>query len=283
MIINKIQLQNFKNYEQKVFDFSSKINCFVGENGIGKTNILEAIHYLAFSKGFAHSLDKHNIQFEKDFFIIEAMLSDNQDQHQLSCIVQKGKKKRFKKNESEYKKIADYIGFLSLVMISPYDRDLIVEGAESRRRLTDSIISQVDKVYLEDLMTYNRTVQQRNALLKYFAKNACFDATQLEVYDRQLDALGSSIHQKRKAFVELLRPLIQAHYSKISKQKEEVDIHYQSQLSDHSFFELLNQNQAKDRLIQHTSVGIHRDDIQFLIEGNSIKRFGSQGQQKSML
>lgn len=283
MILKKLQVHQFKNYTDRTFRFSPKINCFVGKNGIGKTNVLEAIHYMALTKGFANSLDKHNIQFNKDYFILEAIVEHNNQEDKVSCIVNTGRKKKLKKNEADIPKIADYIGYLPLVMISPYDRDLITESADSRRKYIDSILSQVDKVYLNTLMAYNKTLQQRNTLLKYFAKNHCFDKSQLDVYNYQLKDYASYIFDKRKQYVEEITDRFKKQYALISNASEDVNITYKSQLLVAPLDVLLDQNLDKDRILQHTSTGIHRDDLIFTINDNPIKRFGSQGQQKSLL
>lgn len=283
MILRKLQVHQFKNYSNRSFDFSPKINCFVGKNGIGKTNVLEAIHYMALTKGFGSSLDKHNIQFNKDYFIIEVLVENGVIADKVSCIVHSGRKKKIKKNEADIPKIADYIGYLPLVMISPYDRDLITESADSRRKYIDSILSQVDKVYLNTLIAYNKTLQQRNSLLKYFAKNHCFDREQLDVYNLQLKDYAAYIFEQRKLYVEEIKDRFKQQYAFISNHSEEVNIQYKSQLFDAPLDVLLDQCLDKDRILQHTSVGIHRDDLVFTIHGNPIKRFGSQGQQKSLL
>lgn len=283
MILKKLQVHQFKNYTDRTFSFSPKINCFVGKNGIGKTNVLEAIHYMALTKGFANSLDKHNIQFNKNYFILEAIIENNDKEDKVSCIVNVGRKKKLKKNEADIPKIADYIGYLPLVMISPYDRDLITESADSRRKYIDSILSQVDKVYLNTLIAYNKTLQQRNTLLKYFAKNHCFDKSQLDVYNYQLKDYASFIFNKRKQYVEEIKDRFKKQYALISNGSENVDITYKSQLFVATLDILLDQNLDKDRILQHTSTGIHRDDLIFTINDNPVKRFGSQGQQKSLL
>lgn len=283
MILKKLQVHQFKNYTDRSFQFSPKINCFVGKNGIGKTNVLEAIHYMALTKGFANSQDKHNIQFNKDYFIIEALIENEEKEDKVSCIVNVGRKKRLKKNEADISKIADYIGYLPLVMISPYDRDLITESADSRRKYIDSILSQVDKVYLNTLIAYNKTLQQRNSLLKYFAKNHCFDKPQLDVYNFQLKDYATYIFEQRQAYVSEIKERFKKQYALISNQSEDVDITYKSQLLDAPLDVLFDMNLDKDRILQHTSVGVHRDDLIFTINGNPIKRYGSQGQQKSLL
>jgi DNA replication and repair protein RecF len=283
MIIKTLNIHQFKNYDQRSFSFSNKINCFVGSNGIGKTNILEAIHYLALTKGFSSSHDKYNIQFGKEFFILDAQVEKEEGEDTIQCIVHEGRKKRIKRNDYEFQKITEYIGYLPIVMISPYDRNLISDGSESRRKYFDSILSQVDKAYLQDLVSYQKTLQQRNTLLKFFVSNNIFNPAQLEVYNEQLTHFGKSIYEKRAKYLEEIQPILMEKYAQIAQKEERISCTYQSQLSEKDFLQLLKEKQDKDRFVQYTSVGIHRDDYIFEINGRPIKRFGSQGQQKSFL
>lgn len=283
MHIRKLDLTQFKNHEQSSWSFSPNINCFVGKNGIGKTNILEAIHYLALAKSFSGTLDKHNIQFEQSFFMIQAEIQKEDSFDTLSVMVQTGKKKRLKKNDYEFPKITEFIGYLPLVLISPYDRDLISEGASSRRKYIDMILSQVDKNYLNALVKYNKLLQQRNSLLKYFASNHVFNPDQLEVYDAQMIAFAMEIAEKRQSYIGQVRVFFQEKYQQLAQNpSEQVDIRYESQVKE-DFEKEFRKNILKDRLLQHTSMGIHRDDIILSINGGLVKRFGSQGQQKSLL
>ena len=192
-------------------------------------------------------------------------------------------KKVIKKNDKAYDRLADHIGYLPSVMISPYDSNLISDSGESRRKFLDAMISQTDSVYLFDLIQYQKTIQQRNALLKYFAKNRMFDKDSLEIYDDPISNFGTRIFEKRKAFVEKLNPIVQHYYDIISGGKEKVSVVYDSHLSDHSFQELLSDSIDKDRVLTYTSKGIHKDDLIFEMNGSSIKKIGSQGQQKSFL
>lgn len=281
MFLQALHIVNFKNFKQINFDFSAKINCLVGENGVGKTNILDAIHYLSFCKSYFNLIDNQNINHDESFFMLEGVFDKNERLETVYCGLKRGQKKVVKKNQKPYTKLADHIGQYPLVIISPYDRDLISDGSESRRKFMDSVMGQSDSLYLSTLISYNRILSQRNALLKYFAQNHTFDALSLSVYNEQLVELGTIIYQKRKSFIDEFIPIFQEHHQKISNQKESVSITYDSHLETQNFAQLLEENLAKDRVLQYTSIGIHKDDLLFSIEGFPVKKFGSQGQQKS--
>lgn len=283
MYLQKLSLVNFKNIELQTFDFQKKINCFVGNNGIGKTNVLDAIYYLSFAKSYFNSIAGQNIRHGQDFFMVEGDYLLKNRQEKIICSLKRGQKKVLKRNGKAYEKFSEHIGQLPLVIISPADRDLIVEGSETRRKFIDGVISQQDKKYLQTLISYTKTVSQRNALLKYFAANRTFDALNLKVYDEQLVEYGTVIYNKRKLFLEEFVPIFNAKYQIISGANEEVNLRYKSQLHDISLEALLQQNLEKDKMLQYTSVGIHKDDLNFEIEEHPIKKFGSQGQQKSYL
>lgn len=283
MFVKNLKIFNFKNHTEKSFDFSSDINCFVGNNGAGKTNILDALHYISMGKSFLGNQDFQNIKEQEDFFTIEAEIESEEKNDIIKILLQKETKKIIKKNDKTYERIADHIGFLPSVMISPYDANLISDGGESRRKFLDSMISQTDADYLFNLIQYQKTLQQRNALLKYFSKNRTFDADSLEIYNDPLTKFGTQIFEKRKRFVEAILPTIQHFYEIISKGNEKVTVVYESDLSDKNFEEILKENLEKDRLLTYTSKGIHKDDLRFEMNGNLIKKFGSQGQQKSFL
>lgn len=283
MFLREIHLLNFKNYQDKSLSFSPKINCFVGNNGVGKTNVLDAIYYLSFCKSFSNPIDKHNILHQESFFMVEGKYLSELGEDKVLCSVKKGAKKVVKRNDKEYEKLSHHIGRIPLVMVSPYDRDLIAEGGELRRKFMDSVISQTDKSYLNALMGYNKTLSQRNALLKYFAQNSTFDKDQLDVYNAILSKTGQEIFEKRKEFVDKLNPLIRKYYEAISSGAEKISLVYDSKLAVCGLDILLDQVLDKDMRLQHTSVGIHRDDLEFNMNDRPIKRFGSQGQQKSFL
>ena len=283
MFIKNLKLFNFKNHSEKSFDFSPEINCFVGNNGAGKTNILDALHYLSMAKSFLGNLDAQNILHESDFFAIEAEIQGEEKNDIIKVQLPKEGKKIIKKNDKTYERIADHIGFLPSVMISPYDANLISDGSESRRKFLDAMISQTDSDYLFALIQYQKTLQQRNALLKYFAKNRTFDLDSLEIYNEPLTKFGTQIFEKRQRFVATILPTIQHFYEIISKGNEKVTVIYESNLNEQNFEEILSENLEKDRVLTYTSRGIHKDDLRFEMNGNLIKKFGSQGQQKSFL
>lgn len=283
MYLAWLKLRNFKNFIESHWEFSPKINAFVGSNGVGKTNVLDAVHYMALTKSYLNYSDAQNINFDADFFSLEGNFQNRDSEDIIFCAVQQTKGKILKRNSKAYDRISDHIGLYPLVMISPYDSDLINDGSETRRRFIDNIISQSNKEYLQNLMRYNRVLVQRNSLLKYFAQNQAFDSVSLEIYDKELITLGTEIHQERKRFIENFLPIFQEYYQFISRGNEKVNIIYQSQLNDDSFGNLLNNNLKKDRLAQYSTQGIHKDDLGFEILNYPIKKFGSQGQQKSYL
>ncbi|AOW19974.1 DNA replication/repair protein RecF [Urechidicola croceus] len=283
MYLQKLSLLNFKNFESQSFDFQSKINCFVGNNGIGKTNVLDAIYYLSFGKSYFNPIATQNIRHNQEFFMIEGEYNINNRSDKVICSLRRGQKKVIKRNDKEYEKFSDHIGYLPLVIISPADRDLIIEGSDTRRKFIDGVISQSDSSYLKTLINYNKVLMQRNSLLKYFAANRTFDELNLKVYDEQLETYGTIIHEKRKEFLTQFTPIFIDRYKSISNGKEQVNLGYKSQMNDGSLIDLLTQSLAKDRLLQYTSVGVHKDDLFFEIDNYPIKKFGSQGQQKSFL
>lgn len=291
MIIRKLLLLNFKNHDERNFDFSPQINCFVGNNGVGKTNILDALHYLSVAKSFLGNTDLNNIKENEEFFTVEGHIFNGEKVDIIKVQQPKDTKKILKKNDKSYDRIADHIGFLPSVIISPYDSNLISDSGESRRKFLDSMISQTDSDYLFNLIQYQKTVQQRNALLKSFAKNRYFDGDNLEIYNEPLIKFGTKIFLKRQKFTNSILPLIQSYYEIISKGNEKVTVNYQSDLQeefdenqpDQKFRNLLTRNLEKDRMLTYTSKGVHKDDLFFEMNGNSLKKIGSQGQQKSFL
>lgn len=283
MFLKQLNLINYKNISQKDFTFDSKINCFVGKNGVGKTNILDAIYHLAYTKSYFNPLAIQNIKHDEDFFLLDAVFEKENRDEKIACSLKKGQKKVVKRNNKVYEKLSEHIGFIPLVIISPSDNDLISEGSETRRKFIDSVISTQDNLYLNELIQYQKLISQRNALLKYFAVNQTFDKDNLAIYDEQLVPLGNIIFEKRQQFLVQFIPIFKKYYAEISNKAESVDLVYQSQLLEKSFEDLLTENLNKDRAIQYTSSGIHKDDLSFEIEGYPVKKFGSQGQQKSFL
>ncbi len=283
MYLKKISLFNYKNFSEANFEFEGKIICFVGKNGIGKTNVLDAIYHLSYGKSYFNPLAVQNIKHGEEFFVIDAEFIKNDRNEQVVCSLKKGQKKVLKRNGKAYDKFSDHIGFIPLVIISPADRDLIVEGSETRRKFMDSVISQLDPHYLKQLILYHKIMSQRNALLKYFALNRVFEKDTLSVYNEQLNGFAKYIFEKRKEFIEQFLPIFNAHHHAITGSEEAVQLVYESHLFEKDLLQLLQDNINKDRALQYTSVGTHKDDLSFEIDGHPIKKFGSQGQQKSFL
>ncbi|HOW25720.1 MAG TPA: DNA replication/repair protein RecF [Bacteroidales bacterium] len=284
MFLQKLYITDFKNYPEAELDFSDKINCFIGLNGAGKTNLLDAIHYLSFCKSYFNPIDHQNIRHDTSLFTVHGTYLKNGDTTDLvSCIQERNQKKIVRLNKKTYERLADHIGLFPLVMVSPYDRDLINDGSEVRRRYIDSVISQFDRIYLDDLIQYNKALLQRNSLLKTFAENRNFDERSLEIWDEMLMVRGTSIFEKRNTFIASFIPTFQKYFDFISRGKEKVDIGYISQLHDADFRALLSESREQDRLARYTTAGIHKDDMEFSIGGHPIKKFGSQGQQKSFV
>ena len=283
MHLKSIHLINFKNYEEAEIALSSNVNCFVGMNGSGKTNILDAVHYLSLCKSYMNVLDRQNIRFDQQFFAIQGIWDKDQQEIAIHCAVKAGAKKVFKRNKKEYEKLADHIGQFPAVMISPYDRDLISEGSELRRKWMDGIISQFDRHYLDDIQKYGKILDQRNALLKNMYEQRLFDRESIEVWNDQMSRIGAAIHQKRKQFLEEFIPVFQERYNYIGLEEEEVHLEYRSQLNEMSFDDLLKAFEKKDAITHYSNGGTHKDDLLFTIKGHPIKKFGSQGQQKSFI
>ena len=283
MQLKRLLLTNYKNQKAYQVDFETPINAFVGNNGVGKTNLLDAIYHLALGKSYFNPIATQNIHFGADFFVLEGVFFKKEETEKIVCSFKKGNKKVIKRNGKAYDKIANHIGLIPLVIISPSDQDLIATGSSTRRKFMDGIIGQTDTAYLNSLLQYNRVLEQRNSLLKFFAANHQFDATNLEIYNEQLLIIGKPLHQKRKTFMEAFTPVFEKRYHQISDNKEKVRIKFQSQLDEKAFENLLEEALPKDRAIQFTSVGLHKDDLEFILGEYPIKKFGSQGQQKSFL
>lgn len=283
MFLKKLHLLNFKNYQELELSFSDNINCFLGNNGVGKTNLLDAIFYLAFCKSYFNPSDSQIVRYNKAFMVLQGEFYKQNEKFDIYCGLKVGQKKQFKKNKKEYEKLADHIGFIPLVMISPADSELILDGSEVRRRFLDLIISQYDKAYLNHLIQYNKALSQRNRLLKKFMEIRSFDEESLNIWDEQLIQYGEPIFEARASFIKNFIPLFQTHYDFISNSKETISLDYLSQITDQSFREALLENRDKDRRRTFTTVGIHKDDLQFNLSNKPIKKFGSQGQQKTYL
>lgn len=283
MVLKHLSLINFKNYADVTLEFSEKMNCLVGNNGMGKTNILDAIHYLSFCKSFFNAVDSQNIKHGEGFFVIQGTYNRNGETTEVYCGQKRNQKKVFKHDKKEYDRLSEHIGMYPLVMISPGDSELINGTSEIRRKFIDGIISQYDKVYLEKLIAYNQVLKQRNALLKQFWESRAFDSVTLEIWDEQLIIHGKSILEIRTQFLKEFIPLFNKHYSHISESKEEVSLKYESSIGERDYKTAIITAMERDRVLHYTSVGPHKDDLEFTLNGFSLKKFASQGQQKSYL
>jgi len=283
MYLKKLSLTNFKNYDQADLELSPRINCFVGNNGVGKTNILDAIHYLSLTKSFFNNIDSINIRHGEDYFIINGTFVSDYEEDQIYCAFQKQKQKVLKKNGKEYQRLSDHVGKYPVVMISPADSALISEGSEERRKFMNKIISQYSATYLDSVLKYSKALQQRNKLLKDFKSAGTFDADTLSIWDSQLVKYGEFVFRERVQLVDELVPVFQEHYSLISSEKEKVRLSYRSHLLEGDFGEALQNSITKDRYLEYTTTGIHKDDLLLEMNEHSVKSLGSQGQQKSYL
>nr|WP_294896167.1 DNA replication and repair protein RecF [uncultured Pedobacter sp.] len=284
MYLKKITLVNFKNYDEAELSFIDGANAFTGNNGAGKTNLLDAIHYLSLCKSYFNPIDSQQIKQDRDLFMLQGVFEKNENEEMIACGVKKNQKKQFKRNKKEYQRLADHIGLFPLVMISPNDISLILEGSEERRKFVDTVISLTDAHYLDELITYNKVLQNRNALLKQIADTGKYDPALLEIFDDQLIKSGTAIFDKRQLFMQIFRPVFDQHYKYLTDEAESVSLIYESPLLNTDFASLLKQTLEKDRILQRTTQGIHRDDLIFQVhEDMPLKKFGSQGQQKSFL
>jgi DNA replication and repair protein RecF len=283
MYLQQLSFINFKNYAEAELSLSEGVNAFVGNNGAGKTNLLDAVHYLSLCKSYFNPIDSQQIKQGTDFFMINGVFQKNGNKEVVACGVKRNQKKQFKRNKKDYQRLADHIGLLPLVMVSPYDISIIIEGSEERRKFIDNVISQTDSNYLDELIAYNKVLANRNALLKQIADTGRYDPELLSIYDDQLNASGTRIFEKRRAFMEIFTTIFNQHYRFISDEAEQVELIYESQLLNDSLAGLLKKSLERDRILERTTAGVHKDDLQFNIHGMAMKKFGSQGQQKSFL
>ena len=283
MLLKQLSILNFKNCAELNIDFVDGVNCFLGNNGEGKTNLLDAIYYLSFCKSYFNSIDSQNIKHDEPFFVLEGLYQQNEKEEKVYCGMKRHQKKIIKLNKKHYERLADHIGKIPLVMISPIDILLIIEGSDVRRKFIDGIIAQYDKNYLTNLLLYNKALNHRNLLLRSFWLNRNYDKDSLEVWNEQLVKYGIQIYESRKKFVEDFTPIFQKYYTTLSSNFEKVTLSYVSQLNDDGFDTLLIENIDTDRTNHYSNFGIHKDDLEFLIGDLPLKKFGSQGQQKTYL
>ena len=284
MWLKYLSVLNFKNYTETSIEFLPQTNAFTGLNGSGKTNLLDAIHYLSLCKSYFNPIDSQNIKKGEDWFMVQGDFDKSLKQESVSCSLKRNQKKQFKKNKKEYPRLADHIGLFPLVMISPNDTFVIMDTSEERRKFIDNVISQTDNQYLDILIAYNRILLQRNSVLKNIRLSGVFDLGLIEVLNLQLTEIGGKMFERRKEFMTEFLPEFQRYYQFLSNDSEKVDLVYESQLLRGEFLTLLTDSLARDRELERTSVGLHKDDLQFTIhDGLSLKKFGSQGQQKSFV
>ena len=286
MILRRLSILNYKNIREASLELSPKINCFIGHNGVGKTNVLDAVYYLSFCRSASNPIDSQVIRHEEPFCVIEGEYeSDSQypigDSQQLliSCGMKRGVKKHFKRNKKEYKRLSEHIGLIPLVVVSPSDTMLIEGSSEERRRLMDMVISQYDRSYIEALSRYNNAHQQRNTLLKQ--EDPAPDPMLLQIWEEQMAESGEVIYQKRNAFVQELIPLFQQFYNQISAGRETVGLNYTSHCQRGPLLEVIQRDRHKDLAVGFSLHGVHRDDLEFTLDGHLMKREGSQGQNKT--
>lgn len=283
MYLKQLSLVNFKNISGADLELGKKFNCFVGNNGSGKTTVLDAVHYLSMCKSFLNPIDSQNIKRDQPFMVLSGTFFKDDEDSLVYCALKHEGKKQFKKNKKEYQRLIDHVGQFPTVIIAPTDADIINGGSDLRRKFLDGVISQLDREYLENLVQYNKALQQRNALLKYFRENRTFQQESLEVWDAQLSQRGTLIYQRRKKFLEDFISAFSSYYKTISESVEEIGLIYDSQLSEGDMLDLLKASLDKDRAATYTTVGIHKDDLALTINDFPLKKFGSQGQQKSAL
>lgn len=279
MILKKLSVLNYKNIPQAEITFSPKMNCFFGNNGMGKTNLLDAIYYLSFCKSHIHTSDTQIILSDEEMCVLQGEYDYEGRAEEIFCAIRRRQRKQFKRNKKEYDKLSEHIGLLPLVMVSPADSELIQGGSGERRRFLDMIISQQDKQYLHALIHYNKVLQQRNTLLR----NQPYDSSLLQVLEMQMGMYGQLIYEKRRLLVDSFIPVFNEYYPVIAQSSEKVSLKYISQLSDNDLSEMLAQNRERDHVLGYTSVGVHKDELEMTLNDSLIRRVGSQGQNKTYL
>lgn len=280
MKLLRLSLLNYKNIEEAELEFSSKINCFIGKNGEGKTNLLDSIHFLSFTKSAISIVDSHNIRHGQPFMMAKGIYEINGENEEISTSIQPPKKKSFRRNEKEYKRLSEHIGIIPLIMVSPSDSELILGGSENRRRFMDMVISQYNLIYMASLNRYNKALQQRNALLKQ--ENMPID-DMLTVYEEIMADSGEYIYKERVDFIDKFIPIFQKFYSAISGENEKVTLTYTSHCQRGPLLEIIQRDRMKDKVVGYSLHGIHKDDLDMCINTHPIKREGSQGQNKTFL
>jgi len=282
MFLRSIRLFNFRNHSDAHFEFSEGVNCIVGENGVGKSNVLDAIYFLALSKSSIQKQDQFSITYDELMLVIDGIFVNKEHEENITLSVQKGQKKTLLVDKVPYERISEHIGKYPLVLIAPDDTDMIRDASDTRRKLFDGIIAQVDAEYLSAYQKHNRLLDQRNSLLKQFAERAYFDQEMLDSYSSPLVGLAIKLGKKRMAFLKEFEPEVKSLYKELSGGKEELSIVYQTEVLE-NFERKFKQNERKDRAACRTTMGVHKDEYAFLLDGLPAKKFGSQGQKKSFI
>ena len=281
MRLNSLSIINYKNLREADLVFSPKINCFIGNNGMGKTNLLDAIYYLSFCKSHSNSIDSQNILHDADFFVVQGKYEIGDAVEEIYCGMKRRSKKQFKRNKKDYERLADHIGLLPLVLVSPCDAMLISDGSDERRKFIDGVISQYNKTYLAELLQYNNALKQRNALLKLETQ---VDESLFEIWEEQMALHGQYIYTKRKEFISQFIPIFQEFYSFISDGNEQISLSYISQYEKYeNVLEHVRETRPRDLALGYSTCGVHKDELEMLLDGFPIKRVGSQGQNKTYL
>ena len=281
MILKKLSIINYKNISETTLELSPKINCFIGNNGMGKTNILDAVYYLSFSKSHSSAVDSQIVRHDSDFFVLEGDYVDEEgNEEQIYCGMKRGSRKHFKRNKKEYKRLASHIGLIPLILVSPSDTMLVEGGSEMRRKMIDIVISQYRPDYLEALVRYNTALQQRNALLKMEEEP---DLSLMELWEEEMAREGERIYVARNDFLERLTPVFENFYRQVSECCETVSLNYVSHCQRGPLLEVIRRDRFKDRAVGYSLHGVHRDDIEMLIDGFPLRREGSQGQTKTFV
>ena len=311
MILERLSILNFKNIAEATLEFSPNINCLIGHNGVGKTNVLDAIYYLSFCRSLQNPIDSQVMRHEADFMMLEGVYNNGELRMEneefatatessaegtaaanspltthhspltISCGMKRGQKKHFKRNKKEYKRLSEHIGLIPLVVVSPADTYLIEGSSEERRRLMDIVISQYDPMYMEELSRYNKALLQRNTLLKMEDREP--DPEVISILEEQMAQVGESIYSKRATFVDKLQPAFRHYYQIISQERESVWMRYVSHCQRGALIDVIQRDRQKDRAVGYSLHGIHRDDLEFLLGGHPMKREGSQGQNKTFV
>ncbi|WP_028909143.1 DNA replication/repair protein RecF [Prevotella sp. AGR2160] len=281
MIIKHLSLINYKNIREATLDFSPKMNCFIGHNGVGKTNLLDALYYLSFCHSAFNPIDSQLITHGEDFMVLEGLYTsdDGNDEEHIYCGMKRGQKKHFKRNKKEYKRLSEHIGLIPVIFVSPSDNSLVDGGSEQRRKLMDRVISQYDPSYMDALANNNKALQQRNALLKQDDP----DTQLLDIWEREMASSGEILYHKRTDFIQRLEPLFQQIYSQLSGGHEQVSLRYVSHGQRGPLLDIIQRDRFKDLAVGYSLHGVHRDDLEMLIDGFQMKREGSQGQTKTFV